>query len=66
MTIIRKTLEQITAEGGGYIDRERVDAMTDDDIARQIAENADAAPEITKDDLKRARIVKPYYSPEEA
>ena len=64
MTIIQKTLEQIEAEGGGYIDRERVDATTDEDIARQIADDPDTAPEITEDDLKNARIVKPYYAPE--
>ncbi|MDZ7713840.1 MAG: hypothetical protein U5L06_12385 [Rhodovibrio sp.] len=66
MTIIRKTLEQLEAEGGGYVDRARLDAMTDDDIARQIADDPDAAPEITEADLKRARLVKPYRSTERA
>jgi hypothetical protein len=64
--IVRTSIEEVEAEGGGQIDRARVDAMTDDDIARAIAEDPDAAPEITEDDLKRARIVKPYYSPEQA
>jgi putative transcriptional regulator len=32
----------------------RIDAMTDEDIARQIAENPDAAPELTDDEWDRA------------
>lgn len=41
------------------IDRERFDALTDEDIARQIAEDPDLAPEMTEQDLKRARVVRP-------
>lgn len=66
MPTIRKTLDQIAAADGKAIDRERLDAMTDADVARQIAEDPDAAPEITEDDLKRARVVKPYHTSEKA
>ena len=41
------------------IGRERFDALTDEDIARQIAEDPDLAPEMTEQDLKRARVVRP-------
>lgn len=41
------------------IDREKFDALTDEDIARQIAEDPDLAPAMTEADLKRARIVRP-------
>ena len=41
------------------IDRERFDALTDADIARQVAQDPDLAPEMTDEDLKRARVVRP-------
>lgn len=34
------------------IDRERFDALTDADIARQIEADPDLAPELTEDDLR--------------
>lgn len=37
----------------------RLDAMTDEDIARQIAENPDAAPELTDEWFENARLVIP-------
>jgi uncharacterized protein (DUF4415 family) len=37
-------------------DLARVDAMTDEDIARQIAEDPDAAPELSDDELDQAEI----------
>ncbi len=43
----------------GRIDWERVRAATDEDIARQIAEDPDAAPELTENDLDEAWIVHP-------
>ena len=36
-----------------------LDAMTDEDITRQIAENPDAAPELTDEWFERARLVIP-------
>ncbi len=35
------------------------DALTDEDIARQIAENPDAAPELTDEWFENARLVIP-------
>ncbi len=36
-----------------------LDAMTDDDIAAQIASNPDAAPELTDEWFENARLVRP-------
>ena len=36
-----------------------LDAMTDDDIAAQIASNPDAAPELTEEWFENARLVIP-------
>ncbi|MEM9128663.1 MAG: hypothetical protein AAGA97_02945 [Pseudomonadota bacterium] len=46
------------------IDRERFDALTDADIARQIEADPDLAPELTADDLRRAQISKPAKTAE--
>ena len=43
----------------GRVDRAKVDATTDEAIARQIAEDPDTAPELTEADLDRAVIVSP-------
>jgi putative transcriptional regulator len=59
MPIIRKTLEQIEREGGGAADLARIDATTDEEIARQIADDPDTAPELTEADLDRATVVRP-------
>lgn len=53
-------------EAVSQTDWARVDALTDEDIARQIAADPDVAPEMTDDDLKRARVVRPYRAPEKA
>jgi hypothetical protein len=37
----------------------RLDAMTDEDIAEQIASNPDAAPELTDEWFENARLVIP-------
>lgn len=63
---VRITTDQIRRDGSGYINREKFDALTDEDIARQIAADPDVAPEMTDDDLKRARVVRPYRAPEKA
>jgi len=36
-----------------------LDAMTDDDLAKQIADNPDAAPELTDEWFANARLVIP-------
>ena len=46
MTVVRKTLAQIRREGGS-VNRKRLAATTDADIARQIAEDADTAPDLS-------------------
>lgn len=47
MTVVRKTLAQIRREGGGTVNRKRLAATTDADIARQIAEDTDTAPDLS-------------------
>ena len=42
--IVRKTLQQIRAEGGGRFDKEKFDSFTDADIERMIDEDSDLAP----------------------
>lgn len=42
--IVRKTLAQIRAEGGGRFDKEKFDSFTDADIERMIDEDPDLAP----------------------
>jgi hypothetical protein len=46
-------------EPTGQVDRDKVRATSDADIARQIADDPDAAPELTDDALDRATIVEP-------
>ena len=36
-----------------------VDALTDEDIARQIAEDPDTAPDLSEWDWSKARLVRP-------
>ena len=43
----------------GRVDRKRVNSTSDEEIARQIADDPDTAPEVTEADLKRARLVRP-------
>jgi len=60
--IRRMSLEEIRAEALEWATPEnlaRLDAMTDEDIARQIAENPDAAPELTDEWFENARLVIP-------
>ena len=45
MTVVRKTLAQIRRKDGS-VNRKRLAATTDADIARQIAEDADTAPDL--------------------
>ncbi|MBK1840308.1 type II toxin-antitoxin system MqsA family antitoxin [Azospirillum sp. YIM B02556] len=41
------------------VDWERIDAMTDEDIARQIAENPDAAPDLSDVPADALRVIHP-------
>jgi putative transcriptional regulator len=50
MAIVRKSLSEIKA-GKPDVDWDKVRATTDEDITRQIAEEADTAPEVTLDNL---------------
>lgn len=43
----------------GRVDWERVDATTEEEIARQIAEDPDTAPQVTDKALDRAVVVSP-------
>ena len=52
MSTVRKSLEQIRREGGGQLDRRRLDALSE----------ADARPEPSQDDLAHARVVRPYQT----
>ncbi len=45
--------------GTGRVDWDRVDATTEKDIARQIAEDPDTAPEMAEEALDRAVVVSP-------
>jgi hypothetical protein len=59
---VRITLEEARARATAWATPEnlaKLDAMTDEDIARQIAENPDAAPELTDDWFENARLVIP-------
>src|SRR5881227_3405325 len=51
--IIRKTLAQVKAEGGGRFDKEKFDSFTDADIERMIDEDPDLAP--------RTETLLPYF-----
>ena len=59
--IVRVTPKRL-AEAVAWMTPERLaalDAMTDEDIAKQIAENPDAAPELDDAWFARARLVIP-------
>jgi putative transcriptional regulator len=51
--IVRKTLTQVRAEGGGRFDKEKFDSFTDADIERMIDEDPDLAP--------RTETLQPYF-----
>ena len=51
--MVRKTLAQIRAEGGGRFDKEKFDSLTDADIERMIDEDPDLAP--------RTETLMPYF-----
>ena len=57
MPIVRRSRKP--RQRTGHVDLEKVLHTTDDDIDRQIAEDLDAAPAMTEDDLDHAWIVEP-------
>jgi hypothetical protein len=60
---VRQVTPEMLAEAVEWMTPERLaamDAMTDEDIARQIAENPDAAPEMDDAWFERARLVIPF------
>ena len=65
---VQVTAERL-AQARAWMTPERLaalDAMTDEDIARQIAENPDAAPELTDEWFENARLVIPLKSRRDA
>ena len=59
---VRVSLEEARAAARAWATPEnlaKLDAITDEDIARQIAEDADAAPELTDEWFENARLVTP-------
>ncbi|MFN3818256.1 hypothetical protein [Blastomonas sp.] len=59
---IVKVTPELLADALDWMTPERLaalDAMTDEDIARQIDENPDAAPELTDEWFENARLVIP-------
>jgi putative transcriptional regulator len=48
MSIVRRTRAEIVRSGGGQIDWGKIRNTTDEDIDRQIAEDPDTAPDITR------------------
>lgn len=43
---VQRTLGQIRRRGGGAVDRKRLAQTTDADVARQVAEDPDTAPDL--------------------
>ncbi len=55
----RKSSDQGVLKDSSQIDRAKFDVLTDEDIRRQIEADPDAAPQMTDEDLRRARVVRP-------
>ncbi len=51
MAIVRKSLERIKAEGGGFVDAQAFEALSDDEIERMAADDPDSF------DIDEARAV---------
>jgi putative transcriptional regulator len=60
MAAILKVSKKAAATAAAAVDWAKVDAMSDEDIARQIAENPDAAPDLT---IARVKLVMRLASP---
>ncbi len=57
MAAVRKSLEEILARKP-QMDRAKIEATTDDDIARQIADDPDLAPELDVDAMLTPQFVR--------
>jgi hypothetical protein len=57
MPTVERSREQLAQTG--RLDLDRVEAITEKDIARQIAEDPDTAPALTEEALDRAVVVSP-------
>jgi hypothetical protein len=67
--IVRVSLEDARAIAKAWATPEnlaKLDAMTDDDIAAQIADDPDVAPELTDEWFENARLVIPLKSKKRA
>jgi putative transcriptional regulator len=70
MAITRVTLENIIAAGGGRVDRDRLDATTEDDIRRQMIEDGEdpdaesrfEAPVLAQDLRKKLGLTQPAFA----
>lgn len=56
MSTVRKSLEQIRREGGGQVDRARLDALTEADIERMAAEDDSF---LSDEELEQVQVVHP-------
>ena len=56
MSTVRKSLEQIRREGGGQVDRARLDAFTEADIERMAAEDDSF---LSDEELEQVQVVHP-------
>ena len=59
VTVTREEADRIAREWATPENLARLDAMTDEDIDRQIAADPDVAPELTDDWFENARLVIP-------
>ena len=59
VTVTREEADRIAREWATPENLARLDAMTDEDIARQIADDPDVAPELTDEWFENARLVIP-------
>lgn len=59
VTVTREEAARIAREWATPENLARLDAMTDEDIARQIAADPDVAPELTDEWFENARLVIP-------
>ena len=62
VTVTRKMVDAAIAEMSTPDAMAAFDAMTDEDIAAQIASNPDAAPELDEAWFERTRLVQPLRS----
>ena len=57
MSTVRKSLEQICREGGGRVDRNRLDAFSDTEVETMAAEDETSEPDADADPVQVVRPV---------